>query len=101
MGRKRGKDQILCRILEVCAGGGASKTQIVYNSNLNFHTVVPYIELLIGNGLAIKVNGSVPKYKTTAKGEEALRCMRRLERLMRETDTGKGETGRGVRIGEF
>jgi predicted transcriptional regulator len=48
--------------------GGASKTQIVYNSNMNFHTVVPYLELLVRNGLAERTEGGVPRYKTTAKG---------------------------------
>ncbi len=52
--------------IKFCAGflkfvqGGASKTQIVYNSNLNFHTVVPYIELLVRNGLAVRVEGAIP-----------------------------------------
>ena len=59
MGRKRYRDQILCRILEICAGGG-NKTQIVYNSNMNFHTVVPYLELLVRNGLAERTEGGVP-----------------------------------------
>jgi len=71
--------------------GGASKTQIVYACNLNFHTVKPYLELVTRNGLAIGVEGEVFRYKTTAKGEEALRCMRRLERLMPE----RGETEEG------
>jgi hypothetical protein len=44
--------------------------------------VVPYLELITRNGLAERVEGGVPRYKTTAKGEEALRCMRELERLM-------------------
>jgi predicted transcriptional regulator len=68
MGRKRFRDQILRRILEVCAGGGASKTHIVYNINLNFRTVGPYIELLTKNGLAVRVEGTPTRYKTTAKG---------------------------------
>ncbi len=85
MGHKRGKDQILRRILEVCAGGGgATKTQIVYFSSLNFHTVVPYLELITRNSLAVRVEGDVPRYKTTAKGEEALRHLRELEELMKE-----------------
>ncbi len=65
-------------------GGGASKTQIVYACNLNFHTVMPYLELVTRNGLAEGVEGEVLKYKTTAKGRKALRCMRELERLMPE-----------------
>jgi predicted transcriptional regulator len=35
---------------------------------MNFHTVVPYLELLVRNGLAERTEGGVPRYKTTAKG---------------------------------
>lgn len=83
MGRKRYKDQILLRILEVCAVG-ATKTQVVYNSGLNFHTVVPYLELIIRNDLAVKVEGSITKYKATTKGMEALEHFRELEELIPE-----------------
>lgn len=83
MGRKRYKDQILCRILQVC-GGGASKTQIVYNSNLNFHTVVPYLELLIKNGLVAKIDDAVVRYQTTPKGTDALWHFSELEEMIPE-----------------
>lgn len=53
IGHKRYKDQDLLQILEACAGGGASKTQIVYKSGLNFHTILPYLELLSRNGLTM------------------------------------------------
>jgi len=81
MGRKRFKDQILCKILQVCVVG-ATKTQIVYSCNLNFHTVVPYIDLIIKNGLADRLEGKHPRWRTTAREEEALRHMQELERLM-------------------
>lgn len=82
MGRKRGKDQILCRILEACAGGGASKTQIVYYSGLNLHTVVPYIDLITANDLVVKAEGTSPRYKITARGIKALGCFQELEVLI-------------------
>ncbi len=58
MGRRRFKDQILCMILQVCGKDmrGANKTQIVFSCNLNFHTVVPYLELLIRNELAERID---------------------------------------------
>jgi|GEM_PF-3749784 len=34
---------------------------------MNFHTVVPYWELLVRNGLAERTEGEVLRYKTTAK----------------------------------
>ena len=43
---KRSKHTIISQILGICRDG-ASKTRIVYQANLNFRTVNPYIELLI------------------------------------------------------
>ena len=57
----------------------SSKTQIVYSCGLNFHTVVPYLKMVTRNGLAEVAEGTIVRYRTTAKGEEALRCMRELE----------------------
>ena len=57
----------------------SSKTQIVYSCGLNFHTVVPYLEMVTRNGLAEAVEGAVVWYETTANGKVALRCMRELE----------------------
>jgi len=86
MGRKRFKDQILCNILQMCAGGGASKTQIVYSCNLNFQTVVPYLDLLVRTGLAERLEGGHPRWRTTARGREALSHMQALEGLMGEEE---------------
>ncbi len=83
MGRKRGKDQILHRILEVCAGGGATKTQIVYFSSLNFHTVVTYLELVTRNGLVVRAAGGVPRYRATAKRFEGTSAFREREEIVR------------------
>jgi predicted transcriptional regulator len=86
MGQKRFKDQILSKILQVC-GRGANKTQIVYSCNLNFRTVVPYLDLLIKNGLAEKVGGEMPRYRTTSKGFEALHYFQEIEKLIPEMMT--------------
>lgn len=64
---KRSKHTIISQILEIC-DGGASKTRIVYQANLNFKTVNPYIELLTKNGLIESKNGRIVLYKTTDKG---------------------------------
>ena len=49
---------------------GANKTQIVYSCNLNFHTVVPYLDILIKNGLAEKLEGEHIRHSTQARGGE-------------------------------
>ncbi|MCX6678367.1 MAG: DNA-binding protein [Methanothrix sp.] len=85
MGCKRFRDQILCKILHVC-WVGANKTQIVYSSNMNFHTVVPYLNLLIRNGLAERVEGERPRYRTTPKGAEVLQHFEEIEKLMPEME---------------
>lgn len=94
MGRKRFKDQILCMILQVCRGG-ANKTQIVYSCNLNFHTVVPYLELLIKNGLAERVEAEIVRYRITPRGEEALGHLQELEKLMSEMAVEEEEIAAG------
>jgi hypothetical protein len=42
----------------VC-GGGATKTQIVYKSGLNFHTIIPYLDLLTRSGLVVRTEGTI------------------------------------------
>jgi predicted transcriptional regulator len=59
-----------------------TNTKIVYSCNLNFHTVVHYLELLTRNGLAERVEGEHIRRRTTARGAEALGHMRALEELM-------------------
>ncbi len=90
MMKKRFRDQILAAILEKCNGMGASKTRVVYSSNMNFNTIKPYLEMLTNDGLLEVVDGKHPLFKTTSKGTEALEHLKALEVLMpglyRETD---------------
>ncbi|MGD0954864.1 MAG: winged helix-turn-helix domain-containing protein [Methanotrichaceae archaeon] len=41
---KRTREEIVSRILDVCQNG-ANKTKIVYQTNLNFRTINPYLDL--------------------------------------------------------
>jgi predicted transcriptional regulator len=70
--------------------GGANKTRIVYYCNLNFHTVNPYLELLLKNSLVEMIEGNVPRYKTTTMGLEALRHFRELEALIPDLSVSAG-----------
>ncbi len=64
---KRSRHTIISQILDICLTG-ASKTRIVYQANLNFRTVNPYIDLLIKNGLIRVEPGKKVLYETTEKG---------------------------------
>ncbi len=75
---KRSKDMIISQILDICVDG-ASKTRIVYQANLNFRTVNPYIELLTKNGLLETSVESTIIYKTTQKGMKMLRDFRSIQ----------------------
>jgi len=67
---------IIESILQACADG-ASKTNIIYQSNLNSTTVNPYIHLLIDNDL-IEVDQTIRAvYKTTKKGYEFMMTLKR------------------------
>ncbi len=77
MQMKRSKDMIISQILDICAEG-ASKTRIVYQANLNFRTVNPYIELLMKNGLLETSGGPAVTYRTTKKGMKMLKDFRSI-----------------------
>ncbi|TFH53833.1 MAG: DNA-binding protein [Methanothrix sp.] len=64
---KRGREAIISQMLEICKKG-ACKTRIVYQANLNFRTVNPYINLLLEKELIEKKKGQTVLYETTEKG---------------------------------
>ncbi len=64
---KRSKEAIITKVLEICIDG-ATKTAIVYQANLNFHTVVTYINLLIEKEMLEVVDSRPINYKTTSNG---------------------------------
>ena len=51
--------------------------------------MVPYLDLIIKNGLAEKLEGEHIRYRITPKGIKALRHLQALEKLIVET----GEEG--------
>lgn len=75
------------RILSVCSEG-ANKTKIVYQANLNFKTVNPYIELLVKSGLIEIKEGQINIYETTDKGKELLKSFKEIQNsLNTKTDS--------------
>ena len=65
---RRSRIEIICTILATCAEG-ANKTKIVYQANLNFKTVKPYLDLLMRKNLInLEFNDTAAIYKTTEKG---------------------------------
>ena len=65
---KRSRDTIISKVLDVCIEG-AHKTKIVYQANLNFRTVNPYLELLIKKGMInAQEERNLVVYKTTTRG---------------------------------
>jgi predicted transcriptional regulator len=65
---KRSRDIIISKILDICTDG-AHKTKIVYQANLNFRTVNPYLELLTKNGMInAQKERNLVVYETTTRG---------------------------------
>ena len=65
---KRSRDIIISKVLDICTDG-AHKTKIVYQANLNFRTVNPYLELLTRNGMInAQEECNLVVYKTTNRG---------------------------------
>jgi predicted transcriptional regulator len=74
---KRSKQEIIAQILEVCLES-ASKTRIVYQVNLNFRTINPYLEILIKNNLIEVGKGEQTLYNTTQKGADLLETIKKV-----------------------
>jgi predicted transcriptional regulator len=68
---KRSREEIVSEILDVCLNG-ANKTKIVYQANLNFRTINPYLDLLIGKNLIKVSQGRILRYETTPQGIDML-----------------------------
>lgn len=77
---KRNREEIISQILHVCKNG-AIKTRVVYQANLNFKTVEPYLDLLIKNNLLEVQNGEKKMYETTQKGENLLIAINQVNEL--------------------
>jgi predicted transcriptional regulator len=71
---KRNKQEIFSEILEICRNG-ANKTRIVYQANLNFRTVNPYLKILIERHL---INIDQGEYQTTQDGMNLLESINRV-----------------------
>jgi len=70
---KRDRLEIIRSILLICRNGGAKKTKIVYEANLNFKSADVYLKLLIEQKL---INKEDMYFKTTPKGAELLSNLR-------------------------
>jgi predicted transcriptional regulator len=75
---KRSRDMIISQILDICIDG-ASKTKIVYQANLNFRTINPYLELLTKNDLINVKKEQTIIYKTTPRGLSLLDNFKQIQ----------------------
>jgi predicted transcriptional regulator len=69
MSRKRSSFEISAEILRV-AMGGAKKSHLVYQANLNFAIIKDYLQELTSSGLLTSPMNSSKLYTTTDKGIE-------------------------------
>jgi len=74
----RSRHEIISQILNACKKG-ASKTRIIYQANLNFNTVNPYLDLLIKNKLIEKKTGRSIFYETTERGNDLSESLEQLK----------------------
>ncbi len=75
---KRNKHRIISEILEICRSG-VNKTKIVYQANLNFRSVNPYLQNLIENHL-LDVDQGI--YLTTKEGINLLESINQVNKIL-------------------
>ena len=81
---RRSKIQIITQILEICLQSRAGKTKIVYQTCMNFNSIVPYLSLMTRKGLLEIVPGRRQRYKITPKGKMALVKLRAIKKQITE-----------------
>jgi predicted transcriptional regulator len=81
---KRSRDLIISQILDICIKG-ASKTRIVYQANLNFRTINPYLDLLTRNGLIDVKKEQTLIYETTPRGLDLLDNFKQIQNELSST----------------
>ena len=81
---KRSRDVIISQILDICTKG-ASKTRIVYQANLNFRTINPYLDLLTKNGLINVKKEQTIIYETTPRGLDLLDNFKQIQNELLST----------------
>jgi predicted transcriptional regulator len=81
---KRSRDVIILQILDICIKG-ASKTRIVYQANLNFRTINPYLDLLTKNGLINVKKEQNLIYETTPRGLDLLDNFKQIQNELSST----------------
>ncbi len=54
----------------------------VYQANLNYRTVKPYLDTLILIGFLEVIDGPIILYRTTEKGNEALERLKEVDALI-------------------
>ena len=75
---------IISQILDICIKG-ASKTRIVYQANLNFRTINPYLDLLTKNGLINVKKEQNLIYETTPRGLDLLDNFKQIQNELSST----------------
>ena len=76
--------EIIAKILTE-ALNGASKTKIMYRANMNFLRVNRYFSELLEKDLIVKENGpngGALYYKTTEKGKDLLKVLKKAQELV-------------------
>ncbi|MDD2637355.1 MAG: winged helix-turn-helix domain-containing protein [Methanothrix sp.] len=79
---RRDRMQIMVSILNACTRG-ANKTRIVYQANLNFSTVNPYLDLLEEKGLIQVTEDRMTLYKTTPKGLDLIENFSNINEMLK------------------
>jgi len=82
--RRRSRIEVICDILSE-ALEGANKTRLMYHCNLNFMRFNRYLHELLDAGLMEYVGsnpGGVVLYKTSDKGRELLRVLRKANEFL-------------------
>jgi predicted transcriptional regulator len=76
----RSRSDIIELLLNAAAGGGATKTKLMYSAFISFNQLKEYLSLLAENGL-IQYEEGTHSFRTTEKGIQFLKLQNKIDEV--------------------
>jgi len=76
----RSRSDIIELLLNAAAGGGATKTKLMYSAFISFNQLKEYLSLLAENGL-IQYEEETHSFRTTEKGIQFLKLQNKIDEV--------------------
>jgi predicted transcriptional regulator len=79
----RSRDEIICQILEIAYGGGATKSELFYKAFVNYGQLKEYLTVLTESDL-LSYDLETQTFRLTKKGLTLLEAYSQIEQMLKK-----------------